>query len=183
MRIYITGASGAGVTTLGRALATAQPLTHVDADDFYWMPTDPPFTEKRPPQDRVDLMRQELGDDDWVLTGSSDGWGNALIALADLIVFIETPTPVRLERLTQRESGRFGARIAPGGDMYDIHIAFREWASGYDIPGFNGRNRIRHEAWLAAQTATVLRLDGTQPTEALAEQVNATSASLVRCEA
>ena len=47
-RIYITGASCAGVTTLGSALARALDAVHVDVDDYYWLPSDPPFSRKRP---------------------------------------------------------------------------------------------------------------------------------------
>lgn len=77
MRIYITGASCAGVTTLGRHLATQLGVGHVDVDDYYWMPTNPPFTTKRPPADRVSLMQQALGDAGGVLTGSCMVWGRS----------------------------------------------------------------------------------------------------------
>lgn len=171
MRIYITGASCAGVTTLGHHLATRLGMRQVDVDDFYWMPTNPPFTTKRPPSDRVSLMQQALGDDGWVLSGSCMVWGDALIADADLIVFVATPTPVRLERLAVREKARFGDRIAPGGDMHAIHVAFREWASQYDDPDFSGRNRAWHEAWLSQQTASVLRIDGAGSVETMVTTV------------
>lgn len=171
MRIYITGASCAGITTLGSNLAPLRDLRHVDVDDFYWMPTNPRFTTKRPPAERVSLMQQALGDEDWVLTGSCMNWGDALIARADLIVFVVTPTPVRLERLAAREKERFGDRIAPGGDMHDIHVAFREWASQYDDPNFTGRNRAWHEAWLTAQTIPVLRIDGASDAGRMAADV------------
>lgn len=160
MRIYITGASCAGVTTLGQNLAARFGLCHVDVDDYYWMPTDPRFTTKRPESERVTLLRQALGEDDWVLTGSCMVWGDSLVALVDLIVFVVTPTPVRLERLAAREKARFGDRIAPGGDMHDIHVGFREWASQYDNPDFSGRNRAWHERWLSEQSSRVLYVDG-----------------------
>ncbi len=127
VRIYITGASCSGVTTLGQALAPLLGVQHVDVDDFYWLPTNPPFTTKRAPNKRVCLIEQTLGDQGWVLTGSFDGWGDALISNVDLIVFVTTPTPVRLKRLASREKERFGDRIEPGGDMHEIHVAFREW--------------------------------------------------------
>ena len=171
MRIYITGASCAGVTTLGQNLANQLAMPHVDVDDFYWMPTNPPFTTKRPASERVPLIQQAFGGDEWVLTGSCMGWGDALIAAVDLIVFIVTPTPVRLVRLAAREKERFGERIAPGGDMHEIHIAFREWASKYDDPSFSGRNRAWHEAWLSGQTAPVLRVDGTNRAEKMVADV------------
>lgn len=172
-RIYVTGASCAGVTTLGRMLAHRLAVRHLDVDDFYWMPTDPPFTTKRPPEERVGLIRQEQGNDGWVLTGSFDGWGDVLIDDVDLIVFVETPTPVRMERLLARERERYQDRIEPGGDMHEIHVAFRQWASQYDDPAFSGRNRARHEAWLSDQTVPVLRLNGTHDIDELATTVMA----------
>jgi adenylate kinase family enzyme len=171
LRIYITGASCAGVTTLGQNVANLLGVRHIDVDDYFWMPTDPPFTTKRPPSERVSLLQQKLGYDDWVLTGSCMGWGEALITHVDLIVFAVTPTPVRLERLAARERERFGDRIAPGGDMHEIHVAFREWASQYDDPDFSGRNREWHEAWLSEQTAQVLRIDGINSAEKMAADV------------
>lgn len=171
MQIYITGASCAGVTTLGRNLSTKLGVRHADVDDFFWMPTDPPFTTKRPVDERVPLIQQQLGDGHWVLTGSCMNWGDALITHADLIVFVVTPTPIRLERLAAREKGRFGDRIAPGGDMHDIHVAFREWASQYDNPDFSGRNRAWHEAWLSKQSTAVIQIDGTDSAEKMIADV------------
>ena len=171
MRIYITGASCAGVTTLGQNVATLLGVRQVDVDDYFWMPTDPPFTTKRTPSERVSLIQQKFGDDDWVLTGSCMVWGEALITHVDLIVFVVTPTLTRLERLAAREKERFGDRIAPGGDMHEIHVAFREWASQYDDPNFSGRNRAWHEAWLSEQTAPVLRIDGMNSAEKMVADV------------
>ena len=56
LKIYILGASCSGVSTLGASLSKKYGVPQIDVDDFYWMPTDPPFTTKRPPQDRVDLI-------------------------------------------------------------------------------------------------------------------------------
>lgn len=171
LRIYITGASCAGVTTLGQNIATLLGVRHVDVDDFFWMPTNPPYTTKRPPSERVSLIQQKFGDEDWVLSGSCVGWGDALITHVDLIVFVVTPTPVRLERLAAREKERFGNRIAPGGDMHEIHVAFREWASQYDNPDFSGRNRAWHEAWISEQTAPLLRIDGMNSAQKMTSDV------------
>jgi hypothetical protein len=50
-------ASGSGTTTLARALANHWSVPHADADDYFWMPTDPPYVEKRPESDRLSLLR------------------------------------------------------------------------------------------------------------------------------
>jgi adenylate kinase family enzyme len=43
MRVHIVGASGSGTTTLGKALAARAGCAHLDTDEFFWMPTEPPF--------------------------------------------------------------------------------------------------------------------------------------------
>lgn len=170
-RIYITGASCAGVSTLGAGLAEPLSVPHIDVDDYYWAPTNPPFTTKRPPSECIESIRTAQGDGGWVLSGSFDGWGDTLIEDADLIVFVVTPTPIRMQRLLAREEERYGERILPGGDMHEIHRAFVDWASRYDDPDFTSRSRHRHEAWLARQHLPILRLNGTMPSSAMVDQV------------
>ncbi len=96
-RIHIMGASGAGVTTLGRALANTLAISHHDTDDYFWRPTEPPYRETRPAADRLHLMEELfLGRLAWVLSGSLDGWGDPIVPLFDLVVFLSAPTEVRL---------------------------------------------------------------------------------------
>jgi hypothetical protein len=55
--VHIFGASGAGTSTLGRALGERLALAHLDTDDFFWMPTDPPFTGLLTPDPELRLAR------------------------------------------------------------------------------------------------------------------------------
>lgn len=174
--IHITGAAGAGVTTLGRALARRTGATLLDTDDFYWLPSDPPYAEKRPIMERLRLLHEafETAPDGWVLSGSIGEWGQPLVPLFGLVVFVLTPTEVRLERLAAREQARFGAEAcAPGGAWHQDYVGFLEWASRYETDDADGRSRAKHEAWLNTLTCPVLRLDGTRPVEALAEEAAA----------
>jgi hypothetical protein len=123
--------------------------------------------------DRLRLMREVFLDrSDWVLSGSLDSWGDSVIPLLDLVVFLYVPTPIRLERLRTREARRFGAdAIAPGGSMNQQAEEFIEWASHYDDGTREGRNLARHEAWLATLPCRVLRLDGTRQLADLVKEV------------
>ena len=167
-RIYITGASGSGVTTLGRALAARLGAVHIDTDDHYWVATDPPYREKRDVAERLRRIRAEQARSDrWVVSGTVDGWGAGTIAEAELILFLEAPTGLRLERLRQRERARFGDTLLPGGAMHETHRHFIEWAAHYEDGTQPGRSRPRHERWLAGETKPVLRLDGTRSVDEL----------------
>jgi adenylate kinase family enzyme len=178
-RVHIMGASGAGVTTLGRALADALAVSHHDVDDYYWLPTNPPYRQKRTVDDRLRLMREIFLDrEGWILSGSLDGWGASVVPLFDAVVFVCAPTEVRLRRLREREARHFGDdAVSPGGWQHQTMEEFIEWASHYDDGSREGRNLMRHQAWLATLTCPHMRLDGTRPIPDLVSEV---IAALVR---
>ncbi|HEX8307185.1 MAG TPA: AAA family ATPase [Allosphingosinicella sp.] len=171
-RVGITGASGCGVTTLGGALAERLGAVHIDMDDHFWVATDPPYREQREVPERLARIRAEQARTGrWVVSGTLDGWAEPVTGECDLIVFLQVPTPVRLERLRRRERERFGDALLPGGAMHENHREFIEWAAHYEDGTLPGRNLPRHEKWLAGLSLPVLRLDGTRPTAELVEAV------------
>ena len=165
-RIHIVGASGSGTTTLGEALAPRIGGAHLDTDSYFWMPTDPPFTTKRPVEERLQLVGAALDRHaSWVLTGSLMGWGDVLIPRFDLVVFLLVPPDVRMARIVERERRRYGSAIDHGGAMHAAHREFLAWAASYDDPAFDGRSLTRHRAWLEALSCPVLEIDGTPTVE------------------
>ena len=172
-RIHLTGASGSGVTTLGRALADTLAIPHHDTDDYYHQPTAPPFQHKRDIAERLQLMHEMfLPRIDWVLSGSVESWGDSLIPYFDLVVFLTTPQELRLQRLRAREATHFGAdAVAAGGWHHKETEEFIEWASHYEAGDREGRSLARHQAWLARLPCPVVRLDGSRPLPELVAQV------------
>jgi len=164
--IHIYGASGSGTSTLGRALASALGYTFMDTDDYFWVPTDPPFTTKRSTEERLILLENDIAASfGTVLSGALTKWGDALIPRFTLAVRLVTDEHVRLSRLKAREHARFGDRICPGGDMYETHQAFLKWASAYDTGGLNMRSRADHDRWQTLLQCPQLVLDGERPVE------------------
>ncbi len=151
-RILITGASGSGTTTLGRAVASRLELPFFDADDYYWEPTEPPYRVKRDANVRRWKLVAELNDATRgaVVSGSVVNWGAEIENWFALIVFLTVPTHIRVERLRSREMGRFGR----------IDDEFIEWAAQYEEGRMAGRSRARHEQWLAERTCEILRIEG-----------------------
>jgi adenylate kinase family enzyme len=177
MHLHIMGASGSGTTTLGRAVARRRGCPHHDADDYYWLPTDPPFTEARPMPERLNRLHRALAASEaWVLSGAVTGWGMRLAVAFDLVVFLHLDPALRMARLREREVRRHGARIEVGGDMAAIHASFMAWAAAYETAGLDQRSRAQQESWLADLPCPVLRLDSARPVEALVEAVLATLA-------
>jgi adenylate kinase family enzyme len=151
MLIHITGAAGSGTSTLAVALANKLGIAHLEADDYFWIPTEPPFTTKRDRAERLSLLLRDLRvKQSAVLAGAVISWGAELENAFDLIVFLYVDAAIRVERLRAREMERFG-KSDP---------AFLEWAAQYDDGGMDGRSLERHQAWLAARTCPVLELRG-----------------------
>jgi adenylate kinase family enzyme len=159
-RVHIVGASGSGTTTLGRALATCLGATHLDTDDFFWLPTDPPFEKIRERGARQAMLGEALTrEPSWVLSGSLCGWGDVFIPRFELVVFLWLAPDIRMARLRAREHARHGAAVAPGGARHAASEAFLTWAAGYD-EGLDIPERCLrlHEQWLAALACPVVRI-------------------------
>nr|WP_173044244.1 hypothetical protein [Nitrospira sp. KM1] len=170
VRIHVFGASGSGVTTLSKALAEALCLPYRDTDDYLWMPTEPPYQTKRPLAGRVAMLTRDSQAPKWILGGSLDQWGtDAVVPRLTLAIFLTLEQSERLARLKQREHFRFGDRIALGGDMYQTHLAFMEWATAYESDRLDLRTRARHEQWMRTLSCPIIRVSGMLPTT---EQVN-----------
>jgi adenylate kinase family enzyme len=172
-RINIFGAAGTGTSTIGRALATSLGIPHVEADDCFWLPTDPPFQQMRPPAERQAMLDATLDPQaPWVLSGSIAGWGDPIVPMLDLAVFLWVPPAIRLARLLARERERHGdAALAPGGAMHDGFRLFMSWAAAYDRAGLELRSRKVHGLWMRALPCPLLRLEGTPSIEEALAQI------------
>ena len=168
-RLHVMGASGSGTTTLARAVADAWSVPHADADDYFWLPTDPPYLVKRLEADRVALMEQVfLPRTSWVLSGSMLGWGESVVGHLDAVVYLTLDATERMRRIEARERVRRSA----GGVVDERALEeFLAWARGYDDPSFIGRSRARHEKWLTTLTCPVLSLDSSLSREELRDRV------------
>jgi adenylate kinase family enzyme len=173
-RVHVVGASGAGTTTLGRALAARLDAAHLDTDDFFWLPTDPPFQTIRERSERQALLGGALDRHaGWVLSGSLCGWGDLFVPRFELVVFLWLAPEIRLARLRERERQRYGAAaIAPGGWRHQEAESFLAWAASYD-EGVDVEERCLrlHEQWLAALPCPVIRITDDGAVDAHAEVV------------
>lgn len=159
--IYIFGASGSGTTTLGKKICEELGFTHMDTDNYFWMPTEPKFMYKRPKKERIEWMKKDINNsENVVISGSLTDWGDELIPYFTLAVRIEMKQSVRIERLLKREKERYGSRIDPNGDMYQQHIEFIEWAKSYDNGGLDIRSKAMHDESEKSFKCKILYLDG-----------------------
>ena len=172
VRLHILGASGAGTSTLGRELAAGTRHPHFDTDDFYWLPTSPPYQTPRPRSLRRALLQNSVAAPSWILSGSLCGWGDVFIPAFTHVVFLSVPTDVRVRRLQSREVQRYGkTAIAPGGTQFQQHGQFMQWAASYDDGDLSMRSRQLHDQWLRQIRCPTLILEGDVPVADLSKRV------------
>ena len=174
--ILIFGASNSGTTTLGRALNTRYNYAHLDTDDYFWIPTDPPFLKSRPIPERFKLLESDiLKHEKSVITGSIS-WGgdeDSIIKHLTLAIRLHVSTDIRVNRAKKREAERFGSRILPGGDMYEEHTVFMEFVASYDIPGYEGgRSREKHDIWQKKLNCPIIDVDSSRPVDEILADIN-----------
>lgn len=104
LKIIIFGGSGSGTTTLGQSLAEKLNWTFLDADSYYWQPTNPPFQKKVPLAKRNEQFKTDFHNNEKVIiSGSLVSWGAFWHSAFDLGVFLSLPKEIRMQRLLNRE--------------------------------------------------------------------------------
>ena len=161
MKILLFGASGSGTTTLGNEIQKKTHFKHLDADDYYWKKTNPPFKEKIPLTERNKNLKTDFEKyGDIVLSGSMVSWGKEWETEFDLAVFIRLKNTIRMERLKKREAERYGEKLLTNKEIQQNSKAFLEWADQYENPNFDGRSLKIHNQWMELLHCKILRLDG-----------------------
>ena len=156
--ICICGLNGSGKTTLARALADALHYRHMDVEDYYFPDAEQPYANARPQEEAARLLAADVRKNPRFVFSTVNGkaW-EAMLQACSLVIYLEAPVTLRMERIRRRAEERFGARVQPGGDLYEQEEAFFAFAEG--------RRTEPIEAWLQTLACPILRLDGRLPIE------------------
>jgi hypothetical protein len=120
-------------------------------DDYFWVPTEPPYQQQRDSSARLSLLLADLAKAPQSVTaGSVINWGWELEESFSLTVFLTLPPELRIARLGEREAARFG-RADP---------KFLESAAQYDEGSLDVNSRMGDESRLSKRSCLLLRIEG-----------------------
>ena len=159
-RILVTGLNGAGKSTLGRALAESLGCRFINVEDLYFPKTDPNYlyASPRAEDEFIALLKAETAaHDKFVFESVKCSYDRDVTDRFDLAVLIEVPKQIRMARVRSRSYGKFGERMMPGGDLYEIEEYF--------FKKIDERTDDFIENEIKCLSCPVVRVDGTRPIE------------------
>lgn len=165
--IMVFGANGSGKTTLACELSRALKFRHMDVEDYYFEKSDIFYENPRTKDDVVNLMLADIEKyDSFVLSGVTGDYGERIVSMYRLAVFLSAPIEVRMERIRKRTIDKHGERALPNGDMYENQKRFIEFARTRDLSVI--------DRWANTLTCPIVYLDSTKPiSENIRKVINA----------
>lgn len=103
-RIMIIGGSGSGKTTLATRLGEAIDLPVHFIDQMFWKPN----WVQRDKQEIQAMMRKAIATDRWIIEGNNSSTFQERVSRADVLIFLDVATPVRVWRIISRTLNYWG---------------------------------------------------------------------------
>jgi adenylate kinase family enzyme len=162
--ILICGLNGAGKTTLSRELAKISGYKHIDIEDYAFLPSEIPYSKLRSREEIIRLLLAEMEKYPQFIFSAVDGnFGVKIVNLFDLVVLIDTPLKIRIERIKKRSFEKFGSRVFEGGDLYEEEKKFLDFVTTRELSSI--------ENWTKTLNCSVLRIDGTRGFHETAKEI------------
>lgn len=138
--IMICGANGSGKTTLGKALAVYLGFRHMDIEEYYFLPSDIPYSLHRSREECAALMLSDIDKfGDFVITAVSPDFGSEINSLCKMAVYLYAPKELRLERIKKRSLEQFGERAQRGGNLFESENNFLSFAASRSVDDIEKR--------------------------------------------
>jgi adenylate kinase family enzyme len=129
-RVMLIGSGGAGKSTLARALGARLGIRVIHLDAYFWQPGWVPT----PREAWLELQRELMHAETWIMDGNYGGTMDARLALADTVIFLDLPRLTCISRALLRRvqyHGRSRPDMNPGCPE-QIDLEFLRWI--WDFP-------------------------------------------------
>jgi adenylate kinase family enzyme len=154
-RILVYGVTGSGKTTLARQISERTGLPWHSVDDLTWQPGWVPV----PDQEQRRRIAAICVGERWVLDTAYGKWLDLPLERAQLVVGLDYPRWLSLQRLIRRTAARaIDRQPVCNGNVESLRSPFsRDWIVYWHFRSYN-RKRQRMRRWAASQStpATLL---------------------------
>ncbi|NBI30197.1 AAA family ATPase [Chengkuizengella marina] len=101
-KIHIIGSVGSGKTTLARVLSNSYNIPYYELDNVVWE-RHKSGDIRRTDEERDNYLEEIISSDVWIIEGAHNHqWVEKSFQNANLIIFLDTPYPIRIVRIIKR---------------------------------------------------------------------------------
>ena len=162
--IIIFGANGCGKTTIGSALAQTMQVKHLDVEDYYFDKTDILYTNQREKNEVINLMLDDINKRDcFILSGVTGNYGDKIVSMYKLAVFLSAPSDLRMERIQNRVLDKYGEIAMTDSDVKKNTETFIEFAQTRDLS--------KIVEWADTLTCPIIYIDASKPIIDLVQEI------------
>ncbi len=154
--ICVCGLNGSGKTTLAGALAKELNFKHMDVEQYYFTSTNNPYSSSKTREEVEWMLLEDIKQNPCFVFSTVNGnMTEEINTYYNLVIYLDVPVEIRMNRIRQRAINKFGDRVLPGGDMHEQEEKFFAYAEK--------RSPQKIENWLKTIPCPSIRLDGTKP--------------------
>lgn len=156
MRILICGLNGSGKSTLGKMLAGNINYPFIDIEDYYFPNKNTSYKYDTPvSKEKVyEKLANDIKDINSFILVITNNCPKEILSFIDMILYLEVPYKIRMDRIKQRSLNQFGERVLYGGDLYQKEQAF------YKSVASKADDEV--SIWLSNVDIPTIRIDGTK---------------------
>ena len=156
--IIICGLNGTGKSTLGMALAKELKFHFIDNEDLFFPKKNPKYMYASP-RSHVEvgklLLTEIKAHENFIFASVKGDYGENIYPFFQYAVLIDVPKEIRIQRVKNRSFQKFGNRMLPGGDLYEVEERFLSLVKS------RAENTV--EEWIQSLSCPIIRIDGTRP--------------------
>jgi len=131
-KIHIIGGPGSGKSYLARRLSFLLGVPSCDLDDVFWDNESDRYGTRNPPEVRDSLLREILGQPEWIIEGVYYKWVEASFRDADTIALLRPPVWLRDWRILRRFAGRKLGLIRGKRETFRDIVGLLGWNHTYE---------------------------------------------------
>ncbi len=169
--IIIFGANGCGKTTIGREIAKKMNFKHLDVEDYYFDKTDILYQNPREKYEVIKLMLNDINKcESFVLSSVMGHYGDEIISMYKLAVFLSAPIDLRIERIRKRAIDKHGEIALEDGEIKKNREEFIDFVRARDLS--------KIDEWAITLTCPIIMIDATKPVDDIVREIETAYFSL-----
>ena len=165
-KVVIIGSGGAGKSTFSRKLSEAIGVRVYHLDCLFWKPG----WVSTPRDEWVELQREVIEQDSWIIDGNYGGTLDIRLQAADTIIFLDLPRWLCMYRIIKRyfQYRKGGRPDITEGCLENLNLEFVKWVWNFRR---DKRDEILRKFKEIEQNKTVIILQTREEVEAYLERI------------